>query len=152
MTDIKSNFTTHTYMTFGSIRDDIVDHLKHYIATNGTDCEDTQILKYTRGPKSSLIVRILKTNIQPPCTNAVIFSLSIYTSPSKDRLEYIESDEEEKPDSEVVESSPSSADEDEDDTSANEDIGDDETDFVSLVPLSHSDEIELARMVHACGG
>ena len=74
--------------------------------------------------------------------------MSKYVAPSENRLEYIESDEEDVSDSEVVDSSQSGADE----TSSSEDIDDDESDAVSLAPISHSDEFELARMVRTCGG
>ena len=98
--------------------------------------------------KSSCIARILKSNIQPPSTSVVIFSPSKYVAPSENRLEYIESDEEDVSDSEVVDSSQSCA----DDTSSSEDTDDDESDEVSLAPMSHSDELELAVMVRTCGG
>ena len=57
--------------------------------------------------------------------------------------DHVEIDEEDVSDSEVVDSSQSC----EDDTSVSEDIDDDESDAVSLVPMSHSDELEFARMV-----
>ena len=137
-------------MTFEPIRDDIVDHLEEYYETEGADdCEHvTSMMGNKSQPKSSRIARILKANIQPPSTNDVIFSPSKYRSPTENRLDYIESDEEDASDSEVVESSQSC----EDDTSSSEDIDDDESDAVSLVPVPHSDELELAVMVHTCGG
>ena len=132
-------------MTFEPIRDDIVDHLEEYCETEGADdCEHvTSMMGNKSQPKSSRIARILKANIQPPSTSVVIFSPSKYTGPSENRLDYIESDEEDASDSEVVESSQSC----EDDTSSSEDIDDDESDAVTLVPVSHSDESDLARMV-----
>ena len=135
-------------MLFTPIRPDIIDHLEKYLATKGADCEHAQILIGSKVPKSSFIARILKTKILPPCSSTVVFSLSKYTSPSENRLAYIESDGEEKSDSEVVESSHSSS---EDGTSSSEDIDDDEPHIVSLIPMSSRDELELARMVCTCG-
>ena len=135
-------------MTFEPIRGDIVEYLETYCETEDTDdCEHiTRMIGNSSHSKSSCIARILKSNIQPPSTSVVIFSPSKYVAPSENRLEYIESDEEDVSDSEVVDSSQSGA----DDTSSSEDIDDDESDAVSLAPMSHSNELELAVMVRTC--
>ena len=136
-------------MSSASIRPDIVEYLEKYCANKGLDCDHARrVLSSTKKPKSAFIGRILKANILPPCTNTVIFSPSKYTSPYENRVEYIESDEEEKSDSDVVETSHSSS---EYDTSASEDSGDDAPDTMSLFPMSRSNELELARMVCTCG-
>ena len=134
-------------MTFGSIRDDIVGHLENYIATKGADCEEKRLMIGSKVPKSSFIARMLKAKIQPPSTNTVIFSPSKYSSPSENRLEYIESDEEDASDMEVVESTQRP----EDEMSLIEDNDDDGAGIVSLVPLSGRDELELIRMVRTYG-
>ena len=114
-------------------------------------------------PKSSFIARMLKAKIQPPSTNAVIFLPSKYSSPSENRLEYIESDEEDASDMEVVESTQRPEDEmnsGEDTFSLSASVNpsenrskyiasDDEPDTASLFGLSYHSELELARMVNS---
>ena len=133
---------------FELISDDIVDHLEKNLVTKDTDCENVQMGVDVVQPKSRFIGNIVKTDILPPSTNTVIFSLSQYTGPSENRFDYIESDEDDECDSEVVASTQSS----EDDVNASKDIDDDESDTTSLVPLSRSDELELARMVCVYNG
>ena len=139
---------TFTHLMFELISDDIVDHLEKNLVTKDTDCENVQMGVDVVQPKSRFIGNIVKTDILPPSTNTVIFSLSQYTGPSENRFDYIESDEDDECDSEVVASTQSS----EDDVNASKDIDDDESDTTSLVPLSRSDELELARMVCVYNG
>ena len=114
-------------MLSASIRPDIVEHLEKYCASKGVDCDHARrVLSSPKQPKSAFIGRILKTNILPPCTNTVVFSLSQYVNPPKDRLDYTQSDEEEESKTTVVASSQLS----EDDASSSDDS---EAPFSSVV-------------------